>query len=77
MATATKKEKLQTLCEIEGFDSIEQMLEQATFDSVAPGICKNPDCDYSCNVEPDSDSGYCEDCEENTVVSCLMLAGII
>lgn len=69
--------KLNTLANIEGFASVQDMLEHATFDSVASGICRNPCCDYSTEVEPDSDGGWCEECEANTVVSCLMLAGII
>lgn len=69
--------KLSTLAEIEGYSDVMEMLEAATFDSVAPGICSNPNCDYSCEVEPDSDSGWCEICDTNTVQSCLVLASII
>ena len=54
-----------------------EMLQEATFDSVAKGICMNEGCDYTCEVEPDSDNGYCEICGTNTVKSCLMIAGII
>jgi len=68
--------KLDTLAEIEDLEVME-MLEQATFDSVAPGICTNKDCEYTTTVEPDQDQGYCEDCKTNTVQSCLILAGII
>jgi hypothetical protein len=68
--------KLQTLARIEGMSTME-MLEQATFDSVAPGICKTPGCDYSTEVEPDCTEGWCEECDAGTVVSCLSLAGLI
>ena len=68
------KSKLETLAEIEGMDVME-MLEHATFDSVAPGICAN--CDYTCEVEPDQRKGYCEVCDTQTVSSCLILAGVI
>jgi len=68
---------MQTLVELEGFDDELDMLEEASIDNVVPGICMNEDCDYTMNVEPDSDSGWCEECESNTVTSCLMLAGII
>jgi hypothetical protein len=68
--------KLAKLAEIEGMDEYE-MLEEATYDSVAAAICKNPDCDYTTTMEPDQDRGWCEDCQANTVVSCLVLAGII
>lgn len=57
-----------------GFESVDEMLEAAVFDSVVPGICK---CGYSTEIEPDSDSGWCENCESNTVVSVLRLAGVI
>lgn len=68
--------KLNLLADIEGMDVME-MLEQASFDGIAPGICMNPDCEYTTNVEPDQDQGWCELCESNTVESCLMLAGVI
>ena len=69
--------KLRALCAAEGFDSIDAMLEAATFDSVSPGICIKPDCDGTMEVEPDQVRGWCEACGGNTVVSALILAGII
>jgi len=69
--------KLQTLIEIEGFDDSLSFLEEISTDSVCPGICTNPDCDYSTEVEPDSRSGWCEECNTNTVASALILAGMI
>jgi len=72
----TDREKLIQLCEVEGMDEME-MLESGTYDSVAWGICMNPECDYTIEVEPDQDRGWCECCGTNTVKSCLMLAGII
>lgn len=65
--------KLERLAESEGLFVVE-MLEQATFDAVSPGICKRPDCDYTTTVEPDCTEGWCEACEANTVVSALVLA---
>ena len=67
---------LAKLAEIEGMD-VQEMLEHATFDSVAPGICTNKGCEYTTEVEPDQREGYCEKCGTNTVKSCLILAGII
>ncbi len=67
--------KLETLRASEGFDTLENMLGEATFDSVSPGICL--ECDHTTEVEPDQDRGYCENCRRNTVVSALVLAGII
>lgn len=69
--------KLELLCEIEGYADTHDMFEAATFDSVAPGICMNEDCDYTTEVEPDSASGWCEICDTNTVKSCLVLGGLI
>jgi hypothetical protein len=68
--------KLQTLAKNEGM-TVEEMLSEATFDSVAKGICSEPDCNYTCEVEPDQTEGYCEECGGQTVTSCLVLAGII
>ena len=69
--------KLETLMEIEGYEDELEMLEAATMDSVAPGICMNEDCDYTTYVEPDCTEGWCEVCETQTVQSCLILAGLI
>ena len=68
--------KLEELADVEGM-TVNEMLEEATFDSVAKGICTNPDCDYTTEVEPDSSSGYCEICGTQTVQSCLVLAGMM
>lgn len=70
-------EKLQQLSELEGFDSVESMLESAIIDSVCPSICINRGCDYTSDMEPDQREGYCESCGTNTVQSCLVLAGVI
>ena len=68
--------KLEKLAELEGMDEIE-MLEQGTFDSVAAGICTTEGCEFTIEVEPDQDAGWCDNCEAGTVSSCLVLAGII
>jgi hypothetical protein len=41
------------------------------------GICKNPDCSYTTEVEPDCRTGYCEECQTQTVRSLLVLLGLI
>ena len=46
-------------------------------DSVSPAICMNEGCEYTAEMEPDQDRGFCEVCETNTMVSALVLAGII
>lgn len=73
----SKLDKLSTLANYAGYSDVQDLLEENVIDSVVPGICKNPDCDYTTEVEPDSDSGWCEECGEGSVVSCLVLAGII
>lgn len=71
--------KLSTLLEIEGYSDLEELFTDSEYGSVpgVPGICSNENCEYSTRVEPDSDSGWCEECESNTVVSAYILAGII
>lgn len=70
----SKQEALKKLAASEGMDELD-MLEKASFDSVAPGICL--ECGYTAEVEPDSTRGYCEGCGKQTVQSCLILAGVI
>lgn len=69
--------KLRQLAQIEGYDDPMEMLEDACMDSVCPGICMNPDCDYTIEVEPDCSKGWCENCNSQTVKSAMMLAGVI
>jgi hypothetical protein len=63
--------------EIEGWEDELSFLEECVCDSIVPGICTNPDCDYTTSVEPDSQTGWCEECSTNTVSSALILANII
>jgi hypothetical protein len=43
----------------------------------ATRICVTDGCDYTCEMEPDQDRGWCEVCSTNTVKSALVLAGLI
>jgi hypothetical protein len=72
-----RQQKLRTLCEIEGFATIEELLEAASYDSVNPAICINPGCEYTAEMEPDQDGGHCEECGTKTVQSALVLAELI
>ena len=74
---SNKATKLMKLCELEGFKSFDDLLRQAASDSVCPAICMTEGCDYTTEIEPDQDEGYCEACGGNTVVSSLVLAGLI
>ena len=69
--------KLKQLMEVEGFDSVLDMLEEAVYSGDCYGICTNSHCDYTIPIEPDSTSGHCEKCNTRTVKSCLALASVI
>ena len=72
--------KLKRLCEIEGFPDENALFASAISDSVCPAICcnpANPACDYTAEMEPDQDRGWCEVCERGTLVSGRVLGGII
>ena len=77
IALSSKATKLMKLCEMEGFRTLDQLLQQAAGDSVCLAICMTEGCDYTTEMEPDQDEGYCEACGGNTVVSALVLAGLI
>ena len=77
-----KAAKLEALAFEEGGDednlkeTVYRLLEEATYDEPL-GICSNENCTYYTVVEPDQDKGWCEHCETNTVVSCLILGNIV
>lgn len=70
-------QKLNRLAELEGYEDSMDMLEDATFDSIVPAICTNEFCDYTTQMEPDQAEGHCEICGTKTVVSCLILGGVM
>jgi hypothetical protein len=75
-----KLAKLAKLVELEGFEDENELFAAAMSDSVCPAICcnpDNPDCDYTEEKEPDSREGWCEECEGGTMVSALVLGGLI
>jgi histidinol-phosphate/aromatic aminotransferase/cobyric acid decarboxylase-like protein len=80
MTSEFRRAKLLKLCAIEGYDSEAELFEAAVADSVSPAICcnpDNPDCDYVEAKEPDSTVGWCEECGRGTMVSALVLGGLI
>lgn len=77
LTQAERKAKLDKLVEIEGFASVETLLQAVLMDSVSPAICSSPDCSYTCEMEPDQRRGWCEECHRNTMVAAPVLAGII
>ncbi|MCK1715222.1 MULTISPECIES: hypothetical protein [unclassified Bradyrhizobium] len=78
IALSQKALKLMRLCDLSGFDSIDDLLLLAALkDSVCPAICMTEGCDYTAVMEPDQDEGFCEACGGNTLVSVLVLADLI
>jgi hypothetical protein len=76
----SERKKLRKLAEIEGFESVTALIEANCIDSVVPAICcnpDNPDCNYTEGMEPDQQRGWCDECQANTMKSCLILAGVI
>jgi hypothetical protein len=49
-----RRNKLRKLAESEGYESVDDLLCDAAYDSVVPGICTRPDCSYTCDSEPDA-----------------------
>ena len=80
MSPEMREAKLAKLCEIEGFEDENALFAAAITDSVCPAICcnpANPDCDSTTEMEPDQDRGWCEECQAGTMVSALILGGIV
>jgi hypothetical protein len=77
LSAEEKSKKLRHLVESEGYPDLEALLLACIADSISPGICTKPDCDYTTEIEPDQRRGYCEACGGQTVQSALVLTGII
>jgi histidinol-phosphate/aromatic aminotransferase/cobyric acid decarboxylase-like protein len=80
MSPEMRRAKLAKLVELEGFEDENGLFAAAIADSVSTAICcnpANPDCNYTAEMEPDQDRGWCEGCERGTLVSGLVLGGII
>ena len=78
IALSHKAAKLMKLCDLEGFENLDDLLLLAALkDSVCPAICMTEGCDHTAEMEPDQDQGFCEACGGNTVASALVLAGLI
>ncbi len=65
--------KIETLMDVEGYDNMDELMGDLMCGSTNPGICMNEGCNYTTTVEPDCDSGYCEECDTNTVKSATEL----
>lgn len=64
---------LERLTEIEGYQTPDDLMEASLFDSVCPSICTNVGCEYTADLEPDQDRGWCEACETNSMKSAQVL----
>jgi len=69
--------KLDLLTSAWGYDDAECMVEDYLFDGVMPAICINTGCEYTSEMEPDQQRGYCECCGTNSVKSAAILLGVI
>ncbi len=71
-------ELLQKAAEVNGFDSIDDMLTVATYDydNRCPGICVNCEEVYE-DVEADAKGNHCHTCNKKRVISVLVLAELI
>jgi hypothetical protein len=77
MSDSRDQAKLAKLIEIEGCENVEQLLEAVFSDAVSPAICMNEGCDYTCEMEPDQERGWCDECRTNSMKAAPVLAGII
>ena len=80
MSPELRRAKLKKLCDIEGFADENDLFAAAISDSVRPAICcnpENPECDYTAEMEPDQDRGWCEECGANTMIAALVHGGLI
>ena len=77
IALSHKAAKLMKLCDLEGYKRLHDLLKASVTDSICPAICMTEGCDYTAEMEPDQEQGYCEACGGNTVTSALVLASLI
>ena len=77
ISPAQREAKLAKLMEIEGYDNFEELAQVILSNSVSPAICMNEDCNFTCEMEPDQDAGYCEEFRTNSMHSAVILAGLI
>lgn len=76
LSQEVRKAKLARLAALEGY-SVAELIATAALDSTSAAICVNDGCDYTTEMEPDQDEGWCEICGTNSVQSALILAGLI
>jgi hypothetical protein len=78
MKRRNNNESLELLAAQYGYESGMDLIAHHAMESVVPAICANLDCDeYSSDLEPDCENGFCDYCGESSMDSCMVLAGII
>ena len=60
IALSRRGAKLIKLCDLEGYKCLDDLLQASVTDSICPAICMTEGCDYTTEMEPDQDAGYCE-----------------
>lgn len=77
----SKSQKLRTLMDIEGYEMLDEFLMEECTEFAnrvgCPAICMNDNCEYTADMEPDQQHGWCPECETNSVASALVLADIL
>ena len=80
MTPEMRRDKLRKLSVTAGHVDLDGLFAARASDSVSPAICcnpENPECDSTADMEPDQDRGWCEECRSGTMVSALVLGGLI
>jgi hypothetical protein len=72
-----RQAKLRKLCEVEGYETVDALIAAVLLDAVSPAICTSPECNYTCEMEPDQRHGWCDECRRNTMVAAPVLAGVV
>lgn len=78
MSNQQTSEKLDKLAKAYDYPNADGLLNRySSTDPSVPGICTSPKCDHVQDVPPKRQNDYCEECEEQSVTSGLVLAGYV
>ena len=69
--------KLNVLTVLWGYESALDLMTDYMHEGIYPAICMNKGCNYSTEMEPDQDRGWCECCNTDSVTSAAILLGVI
>lgn len=65
------------LLEAYGESNEEEVIANYIHDSVCPAVCMNEGCENTAELEHDCSSGYCDECDTNSMKSLMIVMGII